>query len=201
MWRGALNGSAVSEPSSKGWIKAPRRYGMIAKVMSAVIPDRSGTARAASFELMFNPSADLITVVRQFVENFYLRVLGDADLSSRVALTTHELLENAAKYSTDGEVRLFVQIDTARGLALVRTINRAEPEQIERLRADFQEIAAAPDVNEYYAKMLRRSAERRSGSGGIGLARIWAETDMAMRLVVHEDEVEIHAHGPIDPKR
>ena len=156
---------------------------------------------SSSFELKFDPSVELITVVRQFVQSFYMKVLGDADVSSRLALTTHELLENAAKYSVDGEVRLCVQIDTQQGIAGVSTTNRASRNQIERLRSNFAEISAATDVRTYYAEMIRRSAQRTSGSGGFGLARIWAESDMSMRLVVNGDHVEIQAHGPIYPKR
>lgn len=152
---------------------------------------------AASFELRFYPNAELITVVRKFVDNFYANVLGDKDVSSRVAITTHELLENSAKYSVDGEVRLWVQIDAKHSRAIVRTTNRAAPEQIERVRACFEEIEHAPDVREYYTEMMRRSAQRKSGWGGLGLARIWAESDMTIRLSVNGEEVEIHADGPI----
>jgi hypothetical protein len=162
---------------------------------------KSNVANAACFELKFTPSAELITVVRKFLENFYLKVLADADTSSRVALTTHELLENAAKYSVDGEVRLYVRVDGQLGTAVIRAINRSTPDQIERLRACFEEIATAADVSQYYAAMVRRSAHRTSGWGGLGLARIWAESDMSIRLVVTGDEIEIHAHGPIHAKR
>lgn len=162
---------------------------------------KSTVAKAASFELQFTPSAELITVVRKFLENFYLKVMGDADTSSRVALTTHELLENAAKYSVDGDVRLSVQVDGQLGTAVVRATNRSTPAQIERLRACFEEIASAADVSLYYAEMVRRSAHRTSGWGGLGLARIWAESDMSIRLVVTGDEVEIYADGPIHAKR
>jgi hypothetical protein len=157
----------------------------------------SSGANAPSFELTFNPSTELITVVRQFLDRFYLGILGDADVSSRVALTTHELLENAAKYSADGDVRLYVQVNRQQGTAVVRTTNRATPAQIERLRLCMEEIANAADVHQYYAAMLRRSAHRTSGWGGLGLARIWAESNMTLHLVVTGDEIEIHAHGPI----
>lgn len=152
---------------------------------------------AATFELRFKPNVELITVVRMFVDNFYANVIGDKDVSSRVALTTHELLENSAKYSLDGEVRLWVQIDAERARAVVRTTNRAAPEQIERARACFDEITGAQDVRQYYGEMLRRSAQKKSGSGGLGLARIWAESDMSLRLSVNGEEIEIHADGPI----
>ena len=43
------------------------------------------------------------TTVRRFVGEFYERVLGDADITSRLVVATHELLENAVRYSVDGQ--------------------------------------------------------------------------------------------------
>ncbi len=148
-----------------------------------------------SFELVFCPSVQLISLVRRFVEDFYQGVLADRAVSSRLALATHELLENAAKYSTDGSASLCVQVDTRAGTVLVRTTNRATATQIERLQSAFDEIRSARDVNAHYEETIRRTAVLRAGSGGLGLARILAEADMAMELRVEDDRVHIGARG------
>jgi hypothetical protein len=165
---------------------------MISPTVKAAAPDA-----APSFELRFRPSSNLITVVRGFVQEFYMKVMDDQDVSSRLALATHELLENAAKYSIDGEASIQVHVQAENGTVYVRACNRAAPEQIALLRKCFDEIEAAPDAGELYARMLRRTAVLSSGSGGLGLARIWAESDMAIRLEVTGDLVAIHAEGPI----
>jgi hypothetical protein len=157
----------------------------------------STLSQGPSFELTFRPSVDLITIVRRFVADFYLKVTHDEDVASRLALATHELLENAAKYSTDGTAELAMGVDPRQGAVTVRMSNRAAPEQIQRLRACFDEIAAAPDAAGLYAEMLKRSAVLATGSGGLGLARIWAESEMAIRLVVEGDVVQIHAQGSV----
>src|SRR5580704_12744913 len=113
---------------------------------------RPGDARpvnvgsAPSFELTFRPSIDLITIVRRFVADFYLKVTQDEDAASRLAVATHELLENAAKYSIDGAAELEVRVDPDGGTVNVRMSNRAAPAQIQLLRARFDEIAAAPNA-------------------------------------------------------
>jgi hypothetical protein len=150
-----------------------------------------------SFELTFRPSVDLIPVVRRFVADFYIQVTNE-DAASRLALATHELLENAAKYSSDGTAFLEVQVDPGERTVSIDIRNRATPERIRLLRECFDEIRAAPSASILYAEMLRRTAVLETGSGGLGLARIWAESDMAIELQVDEDRVAIHAEGLID---
>lgn len=170
--------------------------------MSEPIADTSASsmsapAEAPSFELRFRPSVELISVVRHFVADFYLKVLPDEDMASRLALATHELLENAAKYSIDGEAVLQVELDSAAGTIFVRISNRAASAQIEALRRLFDEISAAEDAATFYAQLVRRSAARTSGSGGLGLARVWAESEMSMRLLIEGNRIQIHARGQI----
>ncbi len=151
---------------------------------------------APSFELVFHPSVPLITLVRRFVSDFYSQVVAEADTAGRLALATHELLENSAKYVSGGETALRIALDRDAGAVLVRTRNRANPARIAVLRKTFEEIAAAPDSTEYFKTVLRRSSLEPVGSG-LGLARIRSEGDMVLQLVVTGDEVEIHARGCI----
>jgi hypothetical protein len=148
-----------------------------------------------SFELFFRPSIELISVTRRFVAEFYREVLDDSNASDRIALTTHELLENAAKYSTDGTAALYVEVDRSTRSVLVRATNRATPEQIAKLRDWFGAIAAAPDADSLYASVIQTTAKQTSGSGGIGLARIWAESQMSLQLKVDGDSVAVLARG------
>jgi hypothetical protein len=160
-------------------------------------PGEAGRSKSIpSFDLLFRPSIELITLVRRFVADFYTQVVQDQDTASRLALTTHELLENAVKYSTDGEAALYVELDPTAGTVAVRTRNRATDEQIVRVRRTFAEISAAPDAAGLYTTLLHRSAIA-TGSGGLGLARIWAESDMELKLVISDDTVEIQARGKI----
>ncbi|MDB4996675.1 MAG: uncharacterized protein JWM74_4107 [Myxococcaceae bacterium] len=151
---------------------------------------------APSFELVFEPCVNLITLVRRFVSDFYSHVVEDEDTAGRLALATHELLENSAKYVSAGETALHIALDREAGAVLVRTRNRADPAQIALLQKTFDEIAAAPDSAQYFKTVLRRSALEPVGSG-LGLARIRSEGEMVLRLVVRGDEVEIHARGSI----
>jgi hypothetical protein len=138
----------------------------------------------------------LISLVRRFVEEFYAKVVNDPNVVARLALTTHELLENAAKYSADGSTSLYVELDTKRNHVLVRTTNPASAQNVASLERWFAELAAT-DPSELYADMMRRSALLRSGSGGLGLARIAAEGDMQLGLIVDAESVQLVARGRI----
>jgi hypothetical protein len=154
------------------------------------MPTNSG--KNASVEIRFSPNADLICAVRRFVSTFYEDVLGDAALASRMALATHELLENAVKYSIDGETRTLLEIiSEPRPVVSVCTWNRAAPEDISRLEEIFREMARQPDAGAYYQDAMRRTATRAEGSG-LGLARVQAEAEMALSCSIDAGLVEIH---------
>lgn len=146
----------------------------------------------ASFELTFRPNVRLINVVRRFVSDFYDQVIGDADTVSRLALATHELLENAVRYSADGETRVRIDVDPGDGTLTIRMANRAEPAHRAALTELLAEMEGAPDAMDHYCTLMRRNAKRKDGSG-LGLARIHAEAEMSLGCEMSGDRVTIIA--------
>lgn len=152
--------------------------------------------RYAHMELAFSPNVELISLVRNFVKDFYDRVLGDSDLTWRLALATHELLENAVKFATDNNTRLFVEVERE-GVEVrvaIVTRNRAEPDQVAALRELFAEMNSSGDPEAYYQTLMRRSSKKTVGSG-LGLGRIRAEAMLAMDYTITGDLVELRAQG------
>ena len=119
--------------------------------------------RDAYFELNFRPNVALVSVVRRFVSEFYQKFLSDPDGTSRVALATHELLENAVKYSKDGEttIRIAVERDTMPRRVRIRLSNRAEPANIAAIREIVDGVAKAPDAFAFYQALIVRKVEIR----------------------------------------
>jgi hypothetical protein len=141
-------------------------------------------------ELSFRPNVELVSMVRRFVSDFYSRLLEDEDTISRVALATHELLENAVKYSTDRESRIRVDF-VSEGL-VVRTWNQAAADTLVQLKQAFADMAAEPDPVVHYYSLMVRNARRTNGSG-LGLARIRAEAEMTLDLNIDGDVACIRA--------
>jgi hypothetical protein len=153
-------------------------------------------------ELSFSPNVSLISTVRRFVGEFYSKVLGDAELTSRLEVATHELLENAVRYSADGQssIRIGVgrradTIDVA-----IETRNRTRDKNRGELMALLDEMRASGDRLAFYQLLMGRSADRTDGSG-LGLGRIHAESEMDLSCTVTDDVVCLRAEARVPAKR
>jgi two-component sensor histidine kinase len=155
-------------------------------------------ARDLRMELRMDASPLLVSVTRRFVEEALEKYVADADFVSRVAMTTHELLENAAKYARGGKAQLEVRMDGApdtRTLTL-RLSNATSPDHLDRLKESFLEIDGSEDALGLYLALMRRNAHQ-SEISGLGLARIRAEGEMTLGLTVDGDRATIVAHAPV----
>ena len=141
---------------------------------------------------------NMVSVVRRFVEEVYEQEL-DLDTVSRIAMSAHELLENAVKYSPSGQARIRVSVERAAECqrVCIEVTNQASPEHLAALQTALSDMASAADPLTHYQTLLRRSAKRRDGSG-LGLARIEVEGEMSLRLRIEENNmICLSAHAEI----
>src|SRR4051812_21283636 len=101
----------------------------------------------ASCELGFSPNVSLIPTVRRFVEEFYVRAIRSPNVTSRLVVATHEMLENAVRYSTDGRslIRIAVNRSRNRCRASITTQNRASAEDRAALAKMLDELKSSRD--------------------------------------------------------
>ncbi len=145
-------------------------------------------------EICFRPTVETVNEARRMVAALYQPLLGDPDFASRIALTAHELLENALKYSIDGTTVIRVELSRREGAHKVKveTRNGLSTERRAGLDEVFSEMREAPNADAYYQYAMRRTRSMRHGSG-LGLARIWAEGEMAISHSYDGDQVRITA--------
>jgi anti-sigma regulatory factor (Ser/Thr protein kinase) len=150
----------------------------------------------AYFEIAFTPCVSQVSTVRRFVREFCAEMIGDPDATSRIALATHELLENTVRYSLDGKTAIRVEVRREKGATFVeiQTRNRASRENATSLALLLEEMARAPDPNEFYLTLMKRTASRGDGSG-LGMGRIRAEGEMQVRYRIEGDVVALHAEA------
>jgi hypothetical protein len=145
------------------------------------------------FELDCTIAVEDVAEVRRLVERIQLRRGSTETQAARIAMATHELLENAIKFSIDGAARLRIEI-TDGGEVKILTRNRASAGDREELAVLAAELASAIDPMAFYVGLMGRAPTKR---GGLGLGRIAAEGDMAIGFVFHDDVVEVHASSAL----
>ena len=155
---------------------------------------KHGQNGSAYLELSFSPSLEFVSLVRRLVAAISEQVLTDPDLISRIGLATHELLENAVKYSVDGETTVYLEVAGAEQpqVVTVRTRNRGSADHASSLARNIDEISAARDPTAFFQTLMQR-ASRSGKPGGLGLGRIAAEAEMRLSCVRDGDVVEVAA--------
>jgi len=134
-----------------------------------------------------------LTAVRRLVVELAQPVVGDQDLVARLALATHELLENAVKYSADSRRLITLQLlaDSQRKIS-VTVINVSNQALYQSLQRQLDQLNAATDPLQHYQRMINHSMHQETGSG-LGLARIYAEADMSLHCELRDDQLFVRA--------
>ena len=158
------------------------------------------TDRSSYFELSFAPTPRVINAARRFVHEFFENVLGGGDECARVALATHELLENSVRHAPSGDacVRVSVSQLAVGSLVTIRTRNEASPEQIRRVRQILADLSGG-NAAEAYRRMMDESAMTPIGSG-LGLARTRVEAEMDLLCDVEDGMLHIRAQARVAPE-
>jgi hypothetical protein len=147
-------------------------------------------------DLPLSVSPAMVSPTRRILEAKLGPVLDDEDAIFRVAMTAHELLENAAKYASDGKARLELQVKPRGEDAIVRVTvtNNSTPEHIRQLEICYAEMNATPDAMAHYFTLMRENAKAGAISR-LGLARVRAEGEMEIDVDIHGPTVRIVASG------
>jgi hypothetical protein len=150
------------------------------------------------FELTFGPTMVLILVVRQFISDFYDRLLG-REAGQMVSMATHELLENALKYSAEDRATLLIEVtpEGSNRRVVMRIRNRSSEQHIRPLQALLDSMAQHPDAMSHYVALMRETSKRKEG-WGLGLARLRAEAGMDLNLEIDGADVCLTAQCLIE---
>jgi len=151
-----------------------------------------GPVIALAIELDRNPQ--LVSPTRRYIEGVLDRVVKDGDFVARAAIVVHELLENGAKYAPEGaRIGFSVTLEGGPDPSLsIRLTNLTTALHVDRLRHFVSEINGARDATALYIEMMCRDPLDRTVSG-LGLARIRAEGEMSLDLIIAAETATIVA--------
>ena len=158
---------------------------------------RPHATEPAIFELRFEPTVALVSTVRRFVTDFYGEQFEGDEVSHKLAMATHEMLENTVHYSLDGRSELTIALrrSSEQFAVTIQTKNRATAERLDKVRSHLDEVVCADDPEALYIELVRRAAKRRDGGSGLGLGRIRAEADLALSYAIEGDTIIVTAQG------
>ena len=149
-------------------------------------------------EIFLKPSVRFVSLARRFVYDVYTDILKDTELAWRLGMATHELLENAVKYASDGAMTLRITTERVREqeMLVLSVSNTASPANAQILAGAFEEMGRYEKMSDYYEMLVKRASEREEGSG-LGLGRIRMEASMSLSCEVNDNVVCIKAVTPI----
>lgn len=152
-----------------------------------------------SFDVAFSSKWwSFISSTRVFVSSFCGHSIGDAEVSDKVAMTTHELLENAVKYSAGHGLPVSCQVGVEDDRLWVRVRNQADAEHIQNLQKTYREVSEGDPLDVYIDRMQRSVTSDKSE---LGLARIRYEGDARLLLNVEGAMVTMEATFALPAKQ
>ena len=164
--------------------------------MNGRTPPSEGNS-VSSFELSVAPDAILVAAVRRFVGDLCARVLADAEITSKVMVATHELLDNAIRYSSREDasaIRVEIRRLGVDASVLIITKNRAHDDRRRDLERVLQEMNANDSQSTFYEAVLDRAARGVDGAG-LGLGRVHVEADFRLTAQLEGEQVVVRAEG------
>jgi hypothetical protein len=132
------------------------------------------------------------------VETFSERGGASIERAGAVALTVHELLQNAIDYSTDGRAKLRLHLDVPQQRITLSVESHGSPEKLEGLLQLMQRIEQEPDPLKLYLALMKETAKKKAGSG-LGLARVRFEGGMDIKIELAEGLVRVTATSNLEP--
>ncbi|MDB4993044.1 MAG: uncharacterized protein JWM74_476 [Myxococcaceae bacterium] len=147
-------------------------------------------------EVDFTPSSTQISAVRNFVDELWKPVCADADVRARLGLSTHEMLDNAVRYSLDGRVLLRIDaVGSGAGYKVVLQTSAPASEVDAAKLARALEIPSSPSLASPDARYAHEMARIDTTNSGFALraARIAAEGQMDLRCAYDGKTLEVTA--------
>lgn len=147
--------------------------------------------------MRMKPPWVFIDEIRRFVESFCACAYTGHNREAQLALTVHELMQNAIPNSHDEEVELTLEVEPQADRVAVSVTNRCTEQEYQALAERIEKMNTEPDALRHYLKAMGETPT--AHRGGLGLARVRFEAQLELTLSRAGGKVSVHASGPLRP--
>ncbi|WP_242394918.1 ATP-binding protein [Anaeromyxobacter oryzisoli] len=145
--------------------------------------------------MRMKPPWVFIDELRRFVESFCACACPECDREAQLALTVHELMQNAVPHSHDEEVELTLEVEPAVDRVAVSISNACTDDEFNALAARVQRMNREPDALQHYLRAMEEAPAHTRG--GLGLARIRYEAQLDLSVSRSWGRLTVHAFGKL----
>lgn len=153
------------------------------------------------FSANFTGQVAFVSSARQLIAELCTAYLEPSDRSAALVMAAQELLENLAKYSTEGDASFDFELRVQQGepTATLRTSNTAAAEHLAQAGELLERIVSSSDPDTLYDEWVAASGER-DGSR-LGLIRLRAEAGLQLTHRLEAGRLQLEVSGRVSPKR
>ena len=145
--------------------------------------------------LRMKPVWVFIDEVRRFVESFCACAIPGANREAQLALTVHELMQNAIPHARGEDVDLLLEVDPDADRVLVSVTNVCADEEFRALKERIDSMYRERDALAHYVQSMGQTPT--SSRGGLGLPRIRFEAQLDLSVSHAGGRVTVEARGPL----
>lgn len=123
-----------------------------------------------------------ITAIREFLSTCLRSNSLKDEVISKVVVVASEMLENALKYNTNGNIETFLNNNILKNEIEFTVRNRAQLNDALNAIQIIEDINNAENAFLFYISRLRDKKSKTINGGGLGLARITAEASASLSI-------------------
>jgi hypothetical protein len=132
-------------------------------------------------DVAFSRNWNTIPLAMDFFTDFARTRMDECEETYKVGTAVSELLENAVKYSHKPGIRIILNKKRKDNTINLKVYNFAERKHAKRLIGRIKEINERDSLS-FYLERMRESVKNKEESAGLGLARVYHETEAIMSV-------------------
>ncbi|MBN2444736.1 MAG: hypothetical protein JXJ04_25495 [Spirochaetales bacterium] len=138
-------------------------------------------SEAAYLDVAITRDWESIPLAMEFFTDFTILRMNNCEDTHKIGIAVSELLENAVKYSGKEIIRIKLNKAEKGNTITLHVINKTNKKHARRLIARIKELNSIDSLT-YYIQRMKESIKNKEESAGLGLARVYHETEAKLSV-------------------